>query len=57
MRNVIVLGLLVLFSASCWAQDKVFDWVRARTNSHNSTPLIIMRDVSTGRAMTAAICT
>src|SRR5881392_2249954 len=29
MRNVIVLGLLVLFSASCWAQDKVFDWVRA----------------------------
>src|SRR5256886_13432693 len=29
MRNAIVLGLLVLFSASCWAQDKVFDWVRA----------------------------
>ena len=29
MRNAILLGLLVLLSASCWAQDKVFDWVRA----------------------------
>src|SRR5438874_2073499 len=29
MRKAILLGLLVLLSASCWAQDKVFDWVRA----------------------------